>query len=211
MLTAPNPNAQGRVVDRGLRQGAGRSGRPWATSNVTAPEPALGDPIEIQALKRAFGDLYKKNGKPPPSAPHCGLSSVKTNIGHLEPAAGMAEPAQSAVGRCEHREIPALLHFEELNPYIDLKGSPFYIVDRTCSLGSAQGGREYHCRAGRRAARSAGAEPTRMWCSRNIPRQNVKALHGRRWQIQLIVLSAKNEASPAAYACESGACSHSQS
>ena len=51
---------------------------------------SLGDPIEIQALSKAFSELYKKHNKAPAKTPHCGLSSVKTNIGHLVTAAGIA-------------------------------------------------------------------------------------------------------------------------
>src|SRR5690606_12233003 len=91
---------------------------------------SLGDPIEIQALKQAFGDLYRKHGKPAPVAPHCGLSSVKTNIGHLEPAAGIASLLKVLLAM-RHGKIPALLHLKNLNPYIDLANSPFYIVDKT--------------------------------------------------------------------------------
>jgi len=91
---------------------------------------SLGDPIEIQALTKAFGELYKRNGKPADGAAHCGLSSAKTNIGHLETAAGIAGILRVLLA-IKHRQIPANVHFEELNPYIKLSGTPFYIVDKT--------------------------------------------------------------------------------
>ena len=50
----------------------------------------LGDPVEIEALKKAFETLHKDYHGHQPKAPHCGLGSVKTNIGHLETAAGIA-------------------------------------------------------------------------------------------------------------------------
>ena len=90
----------------------------------------LGDPIEIQALTRSFTELYGRQGKAPPAAPHCGLSSVKTNIGHLETAAGIAGILKALLA-IRHQQIPANVHFEELNPYINLKGSPFFIAAET--------------------------------------------------------------------------------
>lgn len=129
LLTAPNPNAQAEL----LIEAYGKAQVDPTTVGYIechGTGTSLGDPIEIQALKKAFGDLYKKSGKASPGAPHCGLSSVKTNIGHLEPAAGIAGLLKVLLAM-RNQEIPALLHFNELNPYIDLKGSPFYIVDQT--------------------------------------------------------------------------------
>jgi polyketide synthase PksN len=89
----------------------------------------LGDPIEIQVLSKSFAELYKKHGKAPATVPHCGLSTVKTNIGHLEAAAGIAGILKALLA-IKHKQIPANVHFEELNPYIKLKGTPFYIADK---------------------------------------------------------------------------------
>ena len=81
----------------------------------------IGDPIEIQALKEAFGDSsYQK--------PWCGIGTVKTNIGHLDAAAGMAGLIKVLLS-LKHGLIPATLHFKDLNPHVDLKKSPFFIVD----------------------------------------------------------------------------------
>ncbi|MEW6381937.1 MAG: alpha/beta fold hydrolase [bacterium] len=91
---------------------------------------SLGDPIEINGLKKAFEELYRKRGKTPPPKPHCGLGSVKTNVGHLETAAGMAGIIKVVLAM-QHKTLPATVHFEELNPYIQLEGSPFYIVKET--------------------------------------------------------------------------------
>ncbi|HEX6095442.1 MAG TPA: SDR family NAD(P)-dependent oxidoreductase [Thermoanaerobaculia bacterium] len=90
---------------------------------------SLGDPIEVQALSKAFSELYAKRGKAPGDAPHCGLGTIKTNIGHLETAAGIAGVLKVLLA-LKHGGIPANVHFEELNPYIRLEGTPFYIVDK---------------------------------------------------------------------------------
>ncbi|RSZ60405.1 SDR family NAD(P)-dependent oxidoreductase [Massilia atriviolacea] len=129
MLTAPNPKAQAELLVEAYEK-AQIDPSTVGYIECHGTGTSLGDPIEIQALKKAFADLYKKHGKEAPRAPSCGLSSVKTNIGHLEPAAGIASLLKVLLS-IRHRQIPALLHFEQLNPYIDLSGSPFYIVDKT--------------------------------------------------------------------------------
>lgn len=129
MLTAPNPKAQAELLFEAYTKA---QVDPTSVGYVEChgTGTSLGDPIEIQALKKSFSDLYTKHHKAPPETPHCGLSSVKTNIGHLEPAAGIASLLKVLLA-IQHKQIPAMLHFETLNPYIDLDGSPFYIVDKT--------------------------------------------------------------------------------
>lgn len=80
---------------------------------------AVGDPIEVTALTKAFRGRTGKRG-------YCALGSVKTNIGHLDAAAGVAGLIK-AVLALEHRQIPPTLHFERANPDIDLASSPFYV------------------------------------------------------------------------------------
>ncbi|RKG91730.1 type I polyketide synthase, partial [Corallococcus sp. CA053C] len=65
-----------------------------------------------------------------PARPHCALGSVKTNIGHLETAAGIAGILKVVLS-LRHRTLPASLHFQTPNPELRLEGSPFYINDRT--------------------------------------------------------------------------------
>ncbi|MCU0290142.1 MAG: acyltransferase domain-containing protein, partial [Acidobacteria bacterium] len=80
----------------------------------------LGDQVEIEALKLAFSTNKKR---------FCGIGSVKTNIGHLDVAAGAAGFIK-AVLALKHRVIPPSLHFETSNPAIDFENSPFYVVNR---------------------------------------------------------------------------------
>ena len=80
---------------------------------------ALGDPIELAALTQVFRAATDRVG-------FCGIGSVKTNIGHLDAAAGIASLIK-AVLALKHRQLPASLHFERPNPQIDLVGSPFYV------------------------------------------------------------------------------------
>ncbi|WP_246054904.1 type I polyketide synthase [Paracoccus gahaiensis] len=79
----------------------------------------LGDPIEVAALTEAFS-MGQGGGR-------TGLGSVKTNIGHLDTAAGTAGLIKVALS-LYHREIPPSLNFEAPNPVIDFEGTPFHVV-----------------------------------------------------------------------------------
>ncbi|HEX2091362.1 MAG TPA: SDR family NAD(P)-dependent oxidoreductase [Longimicrobiaceae bacterium] len=83
---------------------------------------AIGDPIEVQALTRAFRRETDRSG-------FCALGSVKSNIGHLDAAAGVAGLIKT-VQALRHRQIPPSLHFEEPNPRIDFASTPFYVASR---------------------------------------------------------------------------------
>lgn len=82
----------------------------------------LGDPIEIAALTLAFRQSTQKSQ-------FCRIGSVKTNIGHLDTAAGVASLIKASLA-LQHREIPASLNFEKPNPTIDFASSPFIVNDR---------------------------------------------------------------------------------
>ncbi len=127
-LTAPSPEAQADVIVDAWR--STRLDPATATHIEThGTGTSLGDPIEIEGLKQAFARLYRDWGHPVPAEPHCTLGSVKTSIGHLEAAAGLAGLV-TMVQALRHGQLPALRHFDELNPYIRLDGSPFRIGDR---------------------------------------------------------------------------------
>ncbi|MBD2345774.1 type I polyketide synthase [Anabaena subtropica] len=79
----------------------------------------LGDPIEIAALTKVFrASTEKKN--------FCAIGSVKTNIGHLDAAAGVAGLIKTVLA-LKHQLIPPSLNFEQPNPEIDFANSPFYV------------------------------------------------------------------------------------
>lgn len=106
-LMAPNPLAQEAVLREAYRR-AGVS--PGQVQYVEAHGTGtfLGDPIEAKALGTVLA-IDRLPGRP------CALGSVKTNLGHLEAAAGVAGLIKVALG---HLEIPASLHFQEPNPHI---------------------------------------------------------------------------------------------
>jgi acyl transferase domain-containing protein/thioesterase domain-containing protein/NADPH-dependent curcumin reductase CurA/acyl carrier protein len=79
----------------------------------------VGDPIEITALTEAYRRHTDKKG-------FCAIGSLKTNIGHLGEAAGVAGFIKTALS-LHHRQIPASLHYESPNPQIDFATSPFFV------------------------------------------------------------------------------------
>ena len=83
----------------------------------------LGDPVEIEALSQAFRVSST-------ARQHCGIGSLKTNIGHLDIAAGVAGFIKTVLV-LRHGRIPPSLHYRRPNPKIDFAASPFYVVDRT--------------------------------------------------------------------------------
>ncbi|MEZ5913580.1 MAG: beta-ketoacyl synthase N-terminal-like domain-containing protein [Paracoccaceae bacterium] len=93
----------------------------------------LGDPIEVAALSQAFAETTAERG-------FCRLGSVKTNIGHLDTAAGVAGLVKTAMALA-HREIPPSLGYEAPNPAIDFATSPFTVNDRLCDWVSHRGPR----------------------------------------------------------------------
>jgi acyl transferase domain-containing protein/acyl carrier protein len=79
----------------------------------------VGDPIEVTALTQAFETATDKKG-------FCALGSVKTNIGHLDTAAGVAGVIKIAQAM-KNELLPASLHFEEANPAFEFENTPFYV------------------------------------------------------------------------------------
>lgn len=128
-LTAPNPNAQADLLINAYQK-AGIDPSTVSYIEAHGTGTSLGDPIEINGLKKAFVELYKNWDKPLPKEPFCGIGSVKTNIGHLETAAGIAGIIKVLLAM-KYCKIPKNVHFNEINPYIELKGSPFYIMSKT--------------------------------------------------------------------------------
>ena len=117
-LTAPNGPSQQAVIRQALHNA---KVAPAQISYVEAhgTGTSLGDPIEIKSLKAVL--MKGRNSDCP-----CWIGSVKTNIGHLEAAAGMAGLLK-VVGSLQHQEIVPHLHLKELNPLISLEGTPIAI------------------------------------------------------------------------------------
>ncbi|KJH66471.1 SDR family NAD(P)-dependent oxidoreductase [Chromobacterium violaceum] len=125
-LTAPNPRAQAELLKSAYRQ-AGVDPRSVGYIEAHGTGTPLGDPIEINGLKTAFGELAEEMGIASLGRGYCGVGSVKSNVGHLELAAGIAGVIKALL-QLKHRTLFPSLHCEEINPYIELEDSPFYIV-----------------------------------------------------------------------------------
>jgi acyl transferase domain-containing protein len=119
--TAPSVDGQSQVILDALDV-AGIE--PASISYVEAHGTGtpLGDPIEITALTQA----WRTKSEEPLEKGRVPIGAVKTNIGHLDTAAGVAGVVKTILAM-EHREIPPSLHFESANPEIDFAASPFFV------------------------------------------------------------------------------------
>jgi acyl transferase domain-containing protein/acyl carrier protein len=116
--TAPSVEGQAAAIAAALEMGVVD---PATVSYIEAhgTATALGDPIEIAALDRLFRAHT-------PQTQFCAIGSVKSNIGHLDAAAGIAGLIKTVLA-LEHKRIPASLNFRRPNPQIDFNRSAFYV------------------------------------------------------------------------------------
>ena len=116
--TAPSVEGQARVITEALEVA---NVDPETISYVEAHGTGtpIGDPIEVAALTQAFRAKTTRQG-------FCAIGSLKTNIGHLDTAAGVAGFIKTALA-LRHQELPPTLHYETANPEIDFAQSPFFV------------------------------------------------------------------------------------
>ncbi|WP_435213362.1 SDR family NAD(P)-dependent oxidoreductase [Streptomyces sp. bgisy034] len=122
-LTAPNSGSQADVITAAHRRG-GTDASLVGYVEAHGTGTALGDPVELNGLTQAFRELGVTEDK----GQFIGLGSVKTNVGHLETAAGIAGLIKTVLA-IRHRMLPPTLHVQRPNPLLDLAGSPFHLVD----------------------------------------------------------------------------------
>ena len=120
-ITAPNPESQARLLKDVYRRHRIDPAEIQLVEAHGTGTP-LGDPIEVEGLKKSFRALTARSG-------YCALGSVKSNIGHCLTAAGVTSFIK-AVLALQHKQLPPTIHFERLNEHIKLDGSPFYVNDR---------------------------------------------------------------------------------
>ncbi len=117
-FTAPSTDGQAEVV-ASAHASARISAESIGYIEAHGTGTSLGDPIEVHALTKVFRASTNRKG-------FCALGSLKTNIGHLDTAAGVAGLIKAAMS-LKHRLLPPSLHFETSNPQIDFANSPFYV------------------------------------------------------------------------------------
>lgn len=120
--TAPDPNQQAHLISECIRRSGLHPGTIGYIESAVNGSP-LGDPIEVLALKKAFKPLVARQAC-------CGLGSVKSNIGHLEAASGMAQLSKVLL-QMKHRTLAPSIHSHPRNPSIQLQGSPFFIPEES--------------------------------------------------------------------------------
>jgi phthiocerol/phenolphthiocerol synthesis type-I polyketide synthase E len=116
--TAPSVEGQAQVITEALAN-AGVTAETISYVEAHGTGTPLGDPIEVQALTKAFRATTQKKG-------FCAIGSIKTNFGHLDAASGVTSLIKTVMA-LKHQFMPPSLHFERPNPNIDFAGSPFYV------------------------------------------------------------------------------------
>ena len=116
--TAPSLDAQAAVILE-AQETAGVPAESVTYVETHGTGTPIGDPIEIAALTKVFRASTDKKS-------FCAIGSVKTNIGHVDTAAGVTGLIKTILA-LKHRQIPPSLHFEEPNPRIDFANGPFYV------------------------------------------------------------------------------------
>jgi acyl transferase domain-containing protein len=123
--TAPSEDGQAQVVAEAMAMAAVEPATIGYVEMHGTGTP-LGDPIEVAALTRAFRSRAAAHRLAPEA---CAIGAVKSNVGHLESAAGVAGLVKTVLA-LTHRQIPPTLHFTRPNPAIDFAQTPFYVNTR---------------------------------------------------------------------------------
>lgn len=116
--TTPSVNGQADVTVEALAN-AGIEADSISYLEAHGSGTPVGDPVEIRALTKAFRTFTQRSA-------YCAIGSVKTNVGHLDAAAGIAGMIKTILA-LKHRTLPSSLHFNQANPEIDFKNTPFYV------------------------------------------------------------------------------------
>ncbi|GCD40787.1 type I polyketide synthase [Streptomyces paromomycinus] len=117
-FTAPSVTGQAAVIAEALAF-AGTAPETIGYVEAHGTGTVIGDPIEVTGLIRAYREKTDRRG-------FCALGSVKTNVGHLDVAAGVSGMIK-AVQALRHAALPPSLNWKQPNPAIDFEGSPFYV------------------------------------------------------------------------------------
>lgn len=178
--TAPSPEGQAEVISQAIAiSGVSPETITYIDGHGTATN--IGDPIEIAALTKAYRQHTEKKN-------YCGIGSVKTNIGHLVTAGGIASFIKTVLA-LQNKKIPPSLNFEKPNPKIDFANSPFYVNHKLKDWDVSE-----HPRRG--AVSSFGIGGTNVHLI--LEESNQTNLDNNKDKSHLIVLSAKSPTALAA-------------
>jgi amino acid adenylation domain-containing protein len=131
-FTAPRVDGQARVIaEAQARAGVSPESITYVETHGTGTP--LGDPIEIEALTQAFRAKTGEKG-------FCAVGSAKTNVGHLDAAAGVTGFIKTVLA-LHYKKIPPSLHLETPNPKIDFPNTPFYVNNRLTEWSQSNGPR----------------------------------------------------------------------
>ncbi|HEX8427625.1 amino acid adenylation domain-containing protein [Hymenobacter sp.] len=180
-FTAPSAEGQAAVITMAL-QDAGVDPATISYVEAHGTGTPIGDPIEIEGLTLAFGEQIPRQ--------HCALGSIKSNMGHLTTAAGVAGLIKTTLA-LYHKQLPASLSFENPNPNIDFTNSPFFVNNQL---------RPWQTQGARRAGVSSfGVGGTNVHVVlEEFENEVLVPTAGR--ETQLLTWSAKSAASREAYA-----------
>lgn len=187
--TVPNLNAQRELIKDALEKG-NIDARTVSFIEAHGTGTALGDPIEINALSQAY-DGYSKERQ------YCAVGSLKSNIGHLESAAGVAAVTKVLL-QMKHKKLVPSLHSEKLNPLIHYEKTPFYVQHGLSAWKRPEiNGVKYPRRAGISAFGAGGSNAHMI-----LEEYDESRRHSDSGRDCLFVLSAKNTARLKEYAAK---------
>lgn len=187
--TVPSPRLQSQLlVDSFNWAGVDPTSLSYVEAHGTGT--ALGDPIEIDGLIKAFS----RHGS---DKQYCAIGSVKTNIGHCESAAGLAGVTKVLL-QMKHRVLVPSLHAEVVNPQIDFSQTPFFIQNKLTEWQEPErlinGKVERHARRASVSSFGAGGANAHVVMEEyRSPENNLSRVEFSSKRPAIIVLSAKGE------------------
>ncbi len=193
--TVPEPVSQSEVIADAIRKSRVD---PRTISYIEAHGTGtpLGDPIEAQGLTRAFEKWTQEKQ-------FCALGSIKSNIGHLEGAAGISSLTKVLL-QFKYREIFPSLYSEKLNPYISFKNTPFYVEQELREwkqpIINVNGKDTVFPRRAGVSAFGASGSNVHVVLEEYIPQKNTKAIFVHKRDQFLVPISAKNKTCLVVYA-----------
>ncbi|MCZ8519621.1 SDR family NAD(P)-dependent oxidoreductase [Paenibacillus caseinilyticus] len=183
--TVPSPVSQSQAIEQALAQ-SGIHPRSISCIEAHGTGTALGDPIEIRGLTDVFGKYTGDTG-------YCSISSVKSNIGHAEAAAGIAQLTKVLLQMRHETLVKNVMHGHGLNPNIDFASTPFTVQAETAYWQRPViGGQEVPRRAGISSFGAGGAN-AHIVIEEYPPAGSRITKQGERQGPALVVLSARSE------------------